>query len=440
MPPGRLLIPWVAALAATPLLTLWLIARHGVNVPVSDDWALVPLFIESDAGTLSLGDLLRQHHEHVPVFPRAADFLMAPLTSWDLRVEMYRNFGVVVATFGLVLVALRRTLDRTPFLVAAVIASLLVFSPVQSENWLWGWQLEWFLSNLAAIGAFYALAFTIDRWPRRALALAAGAGFVATFSLGQGLLVWPVGLAILVLRGRPWRAWTAAGVAAYALHFYDWHDPEPLGAKDRFLDLPGQTVEFVLLYLGGTLGNSDATRKLVAVAMLAAFAAAAAYVVRHRRDSLLLQRASVWLALGLYVLGAAVITAVSRVTEEVVVPSRYNAMGALFALATTVLVYLVARAPRVGPLVLTPRLRHAVVAAVAVPLLAAAVVNADAGADALRRRAAGLEAFAACSASARRPDDPCPGAGRDAQTAILAEQTRWWRRIQYLKRKGWGGY
>ena len=428
-------VVWVVALVATPVVTLVLIAEHGVNVPFWDDWALVALFEASDEGRLSLGDLLAQHNEHRPVIARTADFVMAPLIDWDLRVELYRNFAVVVATFVLVLLALRRTLDRIGFLVAAVLASLLVFSPVQWENWLWGWQLTWFLSNLGAVLAFFALAFMVERSPRRGLVVAAAGGVLATFSLGQGLLVWPIGLALLLLARRAWRAWAVVSVVVTAAYFVDWENPAHMGSKTAFLERPVDFVEFVFLYLGRTLGNGDATGKLIGLVMVASFLAAAAYVIWHRHDRVLLTRASIWLAIGLYALGAGIITAVSRVAEGVIAYSRYNSMGVLFALSTMALLFVVARSERVWTLSLTAQRRRLAVAAVALPLLLAGIVNGRAGADAMRERSEALQRFADCTRTARSRDLPCL---RDP--TVASPYGRQWEQILYLRHKGWAGY
>jgi hypothetical protein len=422
-------LAWIAAMLVTPGVTLWLIARHAVNVPISDDWSLVPLFAERDAGTLSLGDLVAQHFEHVPVIPRAADLFMAPLTKWDLRVEMYRNFGVALATLAVIVVALRRSLRDARLVIASVLASLLVFSPVQYENWIWGWQLEWFLSNLAAITAFYALAFVVDRSPRRGIAIATLAAFVATFSLGQGLLVWPLGLAILVLRGRPWRVWAGAAVVAWGLYFAGWHNPDELGSKTRSLDLPRQTADYVLQYLGGALGTGNAVARIAGVALLAAFAAAAVAVLR-RRDGELLRRASTWLALGAYALGSAMLTAISRVDETVDVLSRYSVMGGLFALATVALVYVV-----------LPQTRPQVVLAVAAPVLVAGALTVRAGGDQLGVRASGHQIFATCLRTITSPRDPCAPQLSPSERALLQREIDLhWRYVAYLRRKGWAGF
>src|SRR3712207_1731768 len=149
---GRLRIAWLLAIAAPAVLTLVLIAVHGVNTPQLDQWSgMTPLLVEHDRGTLSFADFYAQHNEHRPLVPTAIDFWLAQLTGWNIRVELFVDYGVALATFVLIVLALRRTLDRTAFALAAVVASVVFFSPRQHENWLWGWQLEWFLSNLAAL-------------------------------------------------------------------------------------------------------------------------------------------------------------------------------------------------------------------------------------------------------------------------------------------------
>jgi hypothetical protein len=432
--PLWLRIAWIAALVATPLLTLWLIAEHGENVPFWDEWNLVALFQKQDGGRLGLGDFLAQHNEHRPVVPRTADYVTAHLTSWDLRVELYRNFAVAVATFVLIVVALRRTLDRVGFLAGSVLASLLVFSPVQWENWLWGWQLEWFLSNLAAVGALWALTFTIDRSTRRGLAIAIACGLVATFSLGQGLFVWPVGLLVLLLRHRPWRVWAGAGVLTWIVYFASWENDTGTGSKSLALERPGDFVEFVVLYLGRPLANSNATGKLVGLVLIAVFVAAATYVLRHRRDLVLVDRAALWLGLGLYTLMGALITGVSRLDAGVIAFSRYATMAMIFALAVMALLFVLLRSERIGSRVVTPERRRCAVAAIGVPLLLAALVNANAGVDSMERKGDELDAMAKCTRAARTPRDPCL---RNPRASPYPEQFDW---TVYLRRKGWAGY
>ncbi len=425
---------WVAALLAMPLTTLWLISEHSVNVPFWDEWSLVSIFQAQDAGRLGFDEFWTQHNEHRPVIPKFADFASAHLTDWNLQFELYRNFVVAVAGFAVIVLALRRTLGRIAFLAASVVAAVLYFSPVQWENWLWGWQLEWFLSNTAAIVALWALTVDIDRSRRRALIVAGVCGVVATFSLAQGLLIWPVGLAVLWLRRRPWRVWAALTVVVPVIHFIGWQDENSGGSNTTFLEKPARFAEFVTLYLGRSLGTSNATGKLVGAALLIAFAAAVVHVVRSRSETRLVDRAAFWVGLGGYALGAALVTGVGRVSAGVLATSRYGTMAALFAIATMALLLVVARERRVFSFAVTQVARRRALVAVTLPLLVAALVNARHGEKAMDDHGDRLDRIAACTREVTSPRDPCL---RTARAAPYDETYDW---VLYLRRKGWGGY
>lgn len=124
---------------------------------------------------------------------------LAVLTGWDTRYEVATNIILAVASSALLWLLLRRTFaHRTVLAVAAFVVSVIVFSPSQYENWLWGWQIQWFLNLLALIAAVWALSgWRQSPWPR--LVVAAAAATVATYSLASGFLVWLICLPLIWL-------------------------------------------------------------------------------------------------------------------------------------------------------------------------------------------------------------------------------------------------
>jgi hypothetical protein len=100
----------------------------------------------------------------------------------------------------------------------AAVFALVVFQLQHHESLFWaGSSIDHFLVVLAAVAALGALA-SRSRW---SLVLACVSGFVATFSLAHGILVWPIGAAMLWLERR-WRdggIWAAAGAGSIALFF-----------------------------------------------------------------------------------------------------------------------------------------------------------------------------------------------------------------------------
>jgi hypothetical protein len=420
---------WLAILSVAPVVMLLSIRARTVNVPFYDEWnGLVPLFQAQDHGTLHLSAFWSQHNEHRPAFPRAIQFAMAYVTKWDVRAEMYLNFAVAVATFGFLLAALRRSLDRFGLVIASVVASVLFFSPVQWENWLWGWQLEWFLANLAGAGMLWALTVLVDRSPRRGLAVAAVCAFVGTFSIAQGLLLWPVGLALVLLRRRPWRTWALLSVVVPALYLAGWHGQNNPSAG------PVDFVRYVLIYLGRIFGVSDSTGSIAGAALLVGFGAGAAYVVSRRDNRALVDRAAFWLGLGLYAVGAAVLTAIGRAGMGVFAVSRYAGMAELFAIATLGLLLTILLDGEVAGRAISVPIRRRVTAAMAAAILFATLVNLPPGFRAMDRRGEELAYIGDCTRTVTVVGDPCldrPVTG--FKEVRLAG-------IEYLRSKGWAGY
>lgn len=440
---ARQRVAWIAVLAATPLLTLSLIAWHGENIPQWDQWTLVPLFQAEERGELGFDDFWQQSNEHRPVVPKAINVGLAYLTDWDIRVELYLNFAVALAGFLLLLAALRRTLERDAWRLASVVASVVFFSPLQWENWLWGWQLEWFLSNLAAVGVLWALVFVVDRAPRRGFALAAVCALVATFSLGQGLLIWPVGAAILILRRRRWRLWALLGIATYVAYFADYSNAG-LTSKTLWLERPHDFVAFVCLYVGRPFGVDNVTGAIAGAILLAAFALCVAFVLAHRDDRALVDRTALWIGVGSYVLAAALITGVSRVSFGPTAGafSRYRGMAALLAIAVLALLFAIGlsrvfaaalRGETTARGVTVPAPRT-LLAAIGLPLLVAGVVNLYHGGRELAREGDQLDRVVACSRTVETPTDPCLQDPQNGTTEVVFPG------IVHLRRRGWAGF
>src|SRR5215475_7827794 len=123
------------------------IFAYGVNVPFWDQWVIADLVVKAFEGTLSLGDLTFQQNESRLVFPRLLFIGLAYLTGYDVRYEMWGSFclGCLVAynIYRLGRLTLGDNLRQEIFLL--FLASLMIFSLMQWENWFWGIQLSFFV-------------------------------------------------------------------------------------------------------------------------------------------------------------------------------------------------------------------------------------------------------------------------------------------------------
>ena len=256
-------------------MTAWLIAAHAVNVPVWDGWERGVLLEKASSGELDMAYLFSAHIDHRPFVPRVITLASNALTGGDVRAEMWIGYLAVVAgAIGLCLV-LRKSLSSGPWLWGATFAvNLIIFSPLQYQNFLWAVQLA-FLLPLGCLGLLLAVMTSGWKMPIK-FAAAAALSLVATFSFGHGLILWPVAVCMALMHpasggkqerimlGAALIAVTAATLIAYFNWSYintsqPWHaygaEPnEPPPAVSR-IDNVRENAERVSAYFWSSLGN-----------------------------------------------------------------------------------------------------------------------------------------------------------------------------------------
>lgn len=342
-------LAWLFLLAIAPAISLlgW-ISHYAVNVPLGDEWALVPLFEKWDSHQLTFHDLYQQHNEHRIPIPKLIYLAFAQLTNWDLRSEMFFSVALCAGTSAGIYALLRRTLAGPPrqLLLLWAGANLLIFSPTQAQNWLWGFQLQMFIPNLCLVLTLVILTSDFPWWPR--FGASAFLIAVATFSFGNGLLLWPVVALFLVLRGESkWRIaiWLLVFVLVVALYFPGYYRiPRPHPLTGNWLDYP----HYFLVFIGGALSRGREGQLLLGAVVtgavgLAVYAAIFVHFFRTRGE--VLRNAAPWLVLGPYVIGSAALAAYSRVNWGPIqaLDSRYVTNSNYFCLGLIVLAALAMR-------------------------------------------------------------------------------------------------
>lgn len=251
----------------------------GVNTPVGDEFFHVPFLRELREGGDWLAGVWRQHNEHRIVPVKLTIALLEPFAGWNLKVEMY----VSAVLAGLTVLGMWRLYRR------AGGTDLLFFAPVawlfcnlsQYENMLYGLLMCHYFTTA---GAVWALVF-LARRSGAGLLLAVLCGLVASLSVLNGLLIWPLGLLLLLAWGeRPSRtgAWLLAGAAASALYFLGFTKPAGLAAMHPGLKDVPNIAGYAFVALGSPLAAGSVDWG--AVAGLALLAAIAGFVLRWFRQ------------------------------------------------------------------------------------------------------------------------------------------------------------
>jgi hypothetical protein len=340
--------------AATPsLFIIYLIARYGVDIPFADEWTLAPLLLKAHNHTLGLADLFAQHNEHRLVFPRLLMIGIARATHGNLRAEMFFSVALAIGTAFNVGWILRRSFAREPaklfFLI--VLANLLLFSPVQAENWIWGFQFCLFLITFLLTSGV-CIATSQLAMPTKFLACFTIA-FIATFSFGNGALLWLVTFPIALFvtekptsrRNLPWLfAWIAGAactISLYAFHYVKPAHHPALAASRHLIDYYFYVAGFLGANLAAPLGRKESMALPVLLGtLLSGIYFLALIGIRGDRKFLVWKEAAPWLAIAAFAMTSSGIAAVTRIGFGVTqaLDSRYTTFSLLFAVALIALV------------------------------------------------------------------------------------------------------
>ena len=413
---------------------LYSVLHYGVNTPLWDEWDMVPLFQKVDHHSLGLSDLWAQHNEHRVLFPNMVLLASAYVTHWNIKAETLVSFVFSGVTALMLYLFVLSKIERRHIAVAAsVLIAAWFYSPIQHENWLLGWQVEWPICVAGIVTAMYCIdRFSTSKQGNRRLlfGVAVASAIVATYSLGGGLLVWPVGLGMLVLYRQPGQlmiGWAAAAVLSISAYYYGYHAPAGSPPTSLFIHQPLNFIKYVLSYIGSAV-YSHPGRAVSIGAVLVLLLVPALYMVWLKRSRI--DKFVPWLGLIALALMAAVITGVGRLGFGVAesLSSRYTAFSLLYVIGLTGLICAILDT-------LTPKQRKIGLAVLGIsgPLL---IISYSYGLVGLKAQSVSLHEAKHCTHQLD-PDIAClllTAPYPDRNTALTGDQ------LKYIKAKHWAGY
>ncbi len=253
---------------AMPVVSyFWVVHQYGVNVIFGDQWSDVTVIRHSYSHLLDWQSLWTQHTENRMLFPNLVVVALARTTHFNIQVEEYVSALMLVVATGLLIWAHKRRSPSIPWLYYCPVV-LLAFSLVQYENILWGFQMAWFLVLVSLASTVVLLdRFTLT-WP--VVIGAVAAAVVGSFSLLQGLLIWPIGLVLLFYRRRAapvFVIWIVSALASVAVFFHHF-DTSGFSIPSFIPKHPISPVSFFTFAVGdvvGTPADGNGTDHLVMI-------------------------------------------------------------------------------------------------------------------------------------------------------------------------------
>lgn len=322
----------VALSSAIPILLFgcWIV-RFGVNVPQWDDFSvLATLRYLNEFGDVNtrLRSLLAFHNEHRIVFTRLTAWAVSGISGGpvDFRVLLFIGNASVPGLLGLLFVSFRRS--GLPAWAWVPVPFLLVqmqyfencfFAMAALQNltvWLWAGLSLWLLRRPSWSGVVLGGVFAL----------------LATGTSGNGLLVWPVGVAWLAVQRR-WAhllPWGLGAVGVTVAYLGGMAMPaEPLKAAYIGQALFG--------YLGAAAGAGTGLPFAVGLLLTGLVIWAGWRETQRLQAGLWASETGFWLALTGFVGLSAVAIALHRDPNDVVSVSRYRIGPALMVTLTYLL-------------------------------------------------------------------------------------------------------
>jgi hypothetical protein len=322
------------------------IAVFGVNVVFWDEWEMVPLLERLNQGRLSISDLFAQHNEHRPLFPNLLTLVTEKLTGFNTVVETFLGWFLLTLAAVLLLYVFWVKSNKDPKMVLFFLpASFLLFSFRQTGSILWGYtSLEIYLLIFTAVVTFTLL----DLCPKstRSLMVALVTATVASFSTLGGLLVWPVGLFQILMRGR-WKnsrrslTWIIAWSIVTGTYFYGWTKPSYLPSWQYVFAHPFEGIMYLLSLVGAPFSLDAKTASAFGLTLILILAV----VLRQAYRTNMLKVGGVFLSLIFFGALSALASTIGRggFGVEYALTSRYTPVTSLGIVGLYLLAIAVAR-------------------------------------------------------------------------------------------------
>jgi hypothetical protein len=325
-----------------------------VEFPFYDDYYLLfksqVYFNEANNAYDLLKAVFLQHNEHRVLTHRAL-LLMLTSISGKVNVEWMLLIGnLTVLAIALIIVRLFRNFDKAAFIIPI---ALLLFQPQQHINMFGSYGVY---NNGVILYAFLSIYLLVnggfDRYLKLSLAILMA--FLATFSNGNGLVVWGVG-AVLLLVYKKYQfllIWILCMFASIGL-FFKWDYEMSIGPKkDYDLQALAAFLTFFVRIVGGAgivltdnVVRSDMVTAVVIIFEIGAlFLLGKALVIRRFQN--IPNRYNLLLGFLMFLFGTCVLLAYFRSAKGAInYPTDYYRIYSLLIFILSYLIYLVELKP-----------------------------------------------------------------------------------------------
>ncbi|MEI6535701.1 MAG: hypothetical protein WCN98_10205 [Verrucomicrobiaceae bacterium] len=364
---GLSVLCWLPALVPPLLIFVWM-RSYLLNVPFMDDYVWLPFYEKMAKGTFTTQDFFFVQMEHRLTVPAFLTWVFFHIRPGYILLQNWTSFTLLCLTGWNLLYLLRKSLpDLQPRWLIAGACSLALFSPTQSSTLLWADCFSSYMPLAFLTGVFAVFYSGLRCWPKFICCLVLAE--LGTVSFASGVLIWPL-LAPLILwtgiipeKRNRWiflAVWIVAMVVTMGCYFHNLKNQAlPLFSYEQAqevtlgkhlhdcLERPWQTLQFVLIFCGASLGRGtyatmqDATF-IMGVVLVLTLLAACVPLFRKNGGAVLRNQTLPWVMVGAYTLLTGLMVAMgreyARKSMDGALWNRYTIHSMLMVIAVIVLV------------------------------------------------------------------------------------------------------
>jgi hypothetical protein len=249
-----------------------MIWKYALNIPFWDDYDAVLLFLVKYSDTSTFFEKFKlvfsQHNEHRIVFNRLVTLGQFYLNGTvDFRHLIFIGNIGLIGVLGVLYHSLKVKKHKLLFLVPI---AFLLFQPQYWENINWA---------MASLQNFYVIFFAflslllVSKKGKGSLFGGLLFAILATFTQGNGMFVFPVGLGILLYQRRykALPAWVLATLMCLLFYFNDYIQPAQHPSITEALYHPVRTLHYFFSFIGSSLGFNNSSSLLIGMGVTAYF-------------------------------------------------------------------------------------------------------------------------------------------------------------------------
>jgi hypothetical protein len=255
------------AIAAFPIIAATLSLVAGIYVfatttaMVVHGWSAIPYWDQWDELILNAKQILsssvyNQHNEHRLLFPRLIFAVDTFYFGEANRFTFFCNLILPSGLAGLIIFVAHRHISQSitdSTWIAGIIVTF-VFSAMQSENFLWGFQVQFFGVELAVVGAIACLVLGNRGWPSLVFSIILEAIALYTLASGVVAVVLAIPLAVWANRSRfQTVVLIAAAVVLVASYLHGYEAPS--GQSYFVAALTQRLIPYTAAELGNPFGQ-----------------------------------------------------------------------------------------------------------------------------------------------------------------------------------------